>query len=121
MGASWRPWRETKNTAAIAAMRPEHAADRDGPDAERGEGPEQKHGGGPDAGSRGDAEEERIGQGIAHQDLHHRAGGGERGADHGGQEHPGQADLPDDLVGHGVLGVTREVVHDDLPHRPGTQ
>ena len=48
-------------------QRPEHAADRDGPDAQRGERPEQQDGGGAHAGPGGDAEQERIGQGVAHQ------------------------------------------------------
>ena len=82
------PVRETRNTAAMAARAPSDAADRDGPDPERGERPEQQDGGGADAGPGGDAEQERIGQGVAHQHLHHGPGGGQRGPDHGGQQDP---------------------------------
>ncbi len=103
------------------AQRPEHAADREGPDAERGERPEQQHRRGADAGPRRDAEQERIGQGVAHQDLHHRPGGGQRRADHRGEQHPGQPDLPDDRVGHRCLRVAGQMVGDHLPHRCGAQ
>ena len=106
VGASWRPWRETRNTAAMAAMEPRTLPTEMAQIPSEAKAPKSSTAVAPTLAPEETPEEERIGQRVAHHDLHDRAGRGERRPHDRGQEHSGQADLPDDLVGHGVLGMT---------------
>ena len=102
-------------------QRPQHAAHRDRPDPQRRERPEQQHRGRADAGAGGHAEQERVGQRVAHQHLHDRPGGGQGRADHGGQQHARQPDLPDDGRRPRCFRVTGQMAGDDLPDRGRAQ
>ena len=58
----------------------------------------------PEGGAGGNAQGERIGQGIQEEPLEDDPGGGQGGAHQPGEHHPGEADAPDDHLGGAVHG-----------------
>ena len=97
--ASW-PWRPTIATSAsVVETPPKKAANGQGVDAERlgqrrGQAIAQRDGGdGGQRGTRGHADQSRIGQRIAEHALHHGAGHGQRRAHEHAEQQARQADV----------------------------
>ena len=107
---------ETRKTVAMATKAPITLPTEIAqiPTSER---PKQEDRGRADAGPGGDAEQEGVTQSVPHEYLDDGASSGERRADHGRQQDPRQADLPDDGVRDGVLRLTCQMIDDDLPNR----
>lgn len=74
---------------------------------------------GSERGSVGEAEHDRIGQGVGDHGLQHRSGQGEPRPGEGRENHTRRAERPHDLVERDVVGRPpdpRDVVQHDPPH-----